>query len=210
MRRALLDRYFALTRPAEAGAFARRFARPIERWRNRAESISYTVLPGSVREHIARQPAPPLPRPPARLHREIFLGLLMCHPALIEEWFEQIAELDLPEPELDRLRCEILEVGHSHMGLDAEQFRQHLAHCGHADTVSVLTTTIAAHAGFAAGGGDDPEVIRLGLEETLRLLRAHGPGDTAATAADPTDEDLQRVVALKEREAQDGPIGGTG
>jgi DNA primase len=211
-RRALLDRYFALTRPAGAvrSSAARSLARPFDRWRNRAEGVSYTVLPGSVREHLARQPPPPLPRPPARLHREIFLGLLICHPALIEEWFEQIAELDLPEPELDRLRCEILEVGHSHLGLDAEQFRQHLASCGHADTVSLLTKTISAHAAFAAGGGDDPEVIRLGLEETLQLLHANGSSGDAGSVAEPTDEELQRVVALKEREAQDGPIGGTG
>jgi len=210
-RRALLDRYYALTRPDAARPHAGPSSgRPFERWRKPAESVTYTVLPGSIREHVARQPPPPLPRAPARLHRQIFLGLLICYPALIDEWFEQIAELDLPEPELDRLRSEILEVGHSHLGLDAEQFRQHLASCGHADTVSVLTAAITTHAGFAAGGGDDPEVIRLGLEETLQLLRANSPGDNAATVANPTDEDLQRVVALKEREAQEGPIGGTG
>jgi DNA primase len=214
-RRALFDRYFALTRPpAAAHSSARRLARGFDRWGNRAESVSYTVppLPGSIREHVAPQTPPrqPWPRPAARLHREIFLGLLVCCPALIEEWFEQIAELDLPEPELDRLRCAILEVGHSHLGLDAEQFRQHLASCGHADTVSLLTKTITAHAGFAAGAGDDPEVIRLGLEETLQLLRANGSDDNAGSVANPSDEDLQRVVALKEREAQDGPIGGTG
>ena len=210
-RRALLDRYYALTRPDAARPHAGPSSgRPFERWRKPAESVTYTVLPGSIREHVARQPPPPLPRAPARLHRQIFLGLLICYPALIDDWFEQIAELDLPEPELDRLRSEILEVGHSHLGLDAEQFRQHLASCGHADTVSVLTAAITTHAGFAAGGGDDPEVIRLGLEETLQLLRANSPGDNAATVANPTDEDLQRVVALKEREAQEGPIGGTG
>ncbi len=205
-RRALLDRYYALTRPNAARTPARSF----ERWRKPVESVTYTVLPGYNREHIARQPPPPLPRAPGRLHRQIFLGLLISYPALIDEWFEQIAEFDLPEPELDRLRCEILEVGHSHLGLDAEQLQQHLASCGHADTVSVLTAAITTHAGFAAGGGDDPEVIRLGLEEALQLLRANGPGDNAATVANPTDEDLQRVVALKEREVQDGPIGGTG
>jgi DNA primase len=210
-RRALLDRYYALTRPDAARPHAGPSSgRPFERWRKPAESVTYTVLPGSIREHVARQPPPPLPRAPARLHRQIFLGLLICYPALIDEWFEQIAELDLPEPELDRLRSEILEVGHSHLGLDAEQFRQHLASCGHADTVSVLTAAITTHAGFAAGGGDDPEVIRLGLEETLQLLRANSPGDNAAAVANPTDEDLRRVVALKEREAQEGPIGGTG
>ena len=58
-------------------------------------------------------------------------------------------------------------------------------------------------------GGDDPDVIRLGLEETLQLLRTHAPADIAAALANPTDEDLHRVVALKEREAQDGPIGGS-
>jgi DNA primase len=208
-RRALLDRYYSLSRPAVVRSLAGA-ARPADRWRNRSENVTYTVLPGSVREHITAQAPPPLPRDPGRKHRQLILGYLTFCPALIEEYFEQIAEIDLPEPELDRLRWEILEVGHSNLGLDAEQFRQHLGSCGHAETVGDLALAIAAHAGFAARGGDDPEVIRPGLDEALQFLRANGPGASSAAVANPTDDDLQRVVALKEREAQDGPIGGTG
>jgi len=203
-RLVLLDRYYALTRtgggrPSGEHPFGTR---------------SPAGRRGSARFGAVQGDAPPPPRAPGRVHREIFLGLLVCHPALINRWDEELAALDFPEPELDRLRCEILEVAESYAGLDAEQFQQHLGSCGFADTVGVLITTIAAHAGYAAGGGDDPEVIRLGLEETLLLLRGHGADDVAAAervfAADPSNENWQRLLALKERQAQDGPIGGVG
>ena len=52
------------------------------------------------------------------------------------------------------------------------------------------------------------------MTEMLQLLRAQGPGDVQAAerafAADASDENWQRLKALKEREAQDGPIGGIG
>ena len=63
-------------------------------------------------------------------------------------------------------------------------------------------------------GGDDPEVIGRGLTEILQLLCARSPGDRETAShvlgADPSDENWQRLKALKEREAQDGPIGGIG
>jgi hypothetical protein len=77
-----------------------------------------------------------------------------------------------------------------------------------------LANTVARHAGFAARGGDDLDVIRLGLTETLQLLRARGPGDREAAAraleTDVSDENWQRLKALAERDAQDGPVGGLG
>ncbi len=90
---------------------------------------------------------------------------------MIDEWVEEIAAVDIPEPELDRLRHAILEIVDSHAGLDATALHQHLAFCGHAEILGVLALTTATHAGFAARGGDDPEVIRLGLSEALQLLR---------------------------------------
>ena len=70
------------------------------------------------------------------------------------------------------------------------------------------------HAGFAAGGGDVPEVLRSGLTEMFQLLRGHGPSDLQAAerafAENASDENWQRLKALKEREAQDGPVGGIG
>lgn len=116
------------------------------------------------------------------------------------------------EPELDSLRRAILDTSNSHPGLDAAAFRQHLALCGHTEILGALARTIAIHAGFPARGGDDPEVIRLGLTETLQLLRSRGPSEVstakAAFAMDSSPENSQRLTALKERELQDGPIGG--
>jgi len=167
-------------------------------------------LPGLVREG----PPTPLPRSPGRTNREVFLAVFVRWPAMIEEWIEEIATIDVPEPELDSLRRAILEIAHAHPGLDASTLQQHLANCGHAEILSALTVTVARHAGFAARGGDDPEVIRLGLTETLQLLRAQHPGDREAASrafgADMSDENWQRLKALKDREAQDGPVGGFG
>ena len=183
-RRVLTDRYYDITRGARGG-----------------------FRPGP-RHHAEPPPPPPAPnRSP-----QVFIGLLLRCPRLISEWVEELAELELAEPALDRLRHQLLENCDSFAGLDAERLQQHLGTCGFADAVGVLTRAIAAHAGFAADGEDDPEVIRNGLNEALTLLRAQTPGDLAeaerAFAAEASDENWQRLKALKEREAQDGPIGG--
>jgi hypothetical protein len=159
------------------------------------------------------QEAPPPPLPGAgRRNREVFLGVFVRWPGLIEEWIEEIAAIEVPEPELDSLRRAILEIAHAHPGLDAGALQQHLALCGHAEILGTLTITVARHAGFAARGGDDPEVIRSGLTEILQLLRARHPSDresaSRAFGADASDENWQRLKALKDREALDGPVGG--
>jgi DNA primase len=198
-RRVLTDRYYELTRGGQDFRQGRDF-------RDR-ESRS-----GPRRFQPLRVEAPPPPPIPGRAHRQIFLGLLLRHPALIGDWVEELAEIEMPEPDLDRLQHEILQNCEAFAGLDAERLEQHLGSCGFADAVGALARAIAAHAGFATGGEDDPEVIRNGLSETLVLLRAQAPGDLDAAehafAADASDENWQRLKALKEREAEDGPVGG--
>jgi DNA primase len=156
--------------------------------------------------------APPPPPLPGRLNREIVLGIFIAHPPMIDDWVEDLAAIEFPEPELDNLRRAILEVVHTGPGLDAQTLRQHLALCGHAQTLGALAITTARHAGFAACKGDDPEVIRQGLKETLQLLQTDGRSEIEAAgrafAADPSTENARRLTALKERELQDGPIGG--
>jgi DNA primase len=193
-RRFFRERLFQLGRPARPSRGLRR--------------------PGVPPPGVARDgPPPPPPRSPGRVNREVFLAVLVRWPGLIDEWIEEIAALPVPEPELDSLRRAILEIAHAQPGLDADGLQQHLALCGHTAILSTLATTIGKHAGFAARGGDDPEVIRLGLKETLQLLQAgRSPSEVDAAkiafAADPSAENLQRLTALKERELLDGPIGG--
>jgi DNA primase len=191
-RRFLRERLFRLGRPAALKT-------------NQAGGRRGTV-PLSV---PAEGPPPPPPQGSGRRNREIFLGIFVHWPQLIDEWIEEIAALPVPEPQLDSLRRAILEIPNAHPGLDASGTRQHLALCGHAEILDALAISIAQHAGFASRGGDDPDVIRRGLRETLQLLDASGPKESpASVAADPSDEDLLRLTALKERELQDGPIGG--
>jgi DNA primase len=193
-RRFLRDRLFALSRGGRAVRAA-----PRGGWRGKPGRPD--LLPGF---------APPPSS--GRRNREVFLGLFLSHPALIDKWVEEIAAVDIPEPALDSLRRAILEIANTHRGLDAEAFRQQLALCGHTEIVSGLASIIAKHAGFAARGGDDPDVINRGLMELLQILSAGRAGEPEAVRraarSEPSDEDLARLFAQKERELEDGPIGG--
>jgi DNA primase len=202
-RRFLRDRLFAL------GRQDRQARQPPSRSASGRPALRHAGTAGAGT-------APPLPPLPGRRNREIVLGILIAYPALIDEWVEDLAALDFPEPELDNLRRSILELAHTGQGLDgggldAQTLRQHLALCGHAQTLDTLAIATARHAGFALCRGDDPDVIRQGLKETFQLLQtSRSKVETAGAipATDPSDEDLRRFAALKERELQDGPIGG--
>ena len=93
--------------------------------------------PGVVGEAFVREsPAPP--RAPDRVQREILFRILLHSPSLIEEIAEEFAALDIPEPELDKLRREILEIEALRPGLEASALRQHLHSNGFAATVDAL------------------------------------------------------------------------
>ena len=169
--------------------------------------------PGDMRGQRRGRPAQPdlLPgfAPPSsgRRNREFFLGTLVHElPALSEEWFEEIAALSIPEPELDNLRRAILDTAHAHPGLDAEAFRQHLALCGHTEIIAALAIAIAKHPGVAGRGGDDPDVIRRGLREMLLLLQARDAGEIIIAG----HENSQRLTSLEEPEFRAGPFGAAG
>ena len=202
-RRFLRDRLFSLGRPSSTKGGGKP-------WRGTAAGAGRATapIPGAI------QDAPPPPPPVGRRHRQVFLGVLLYYPALIDHWIDDLAAIDIPEPELDKLRRAILEVAAAHPALDDAVLHQHLALCGLAETAGVLAKIIAEHAGFAVRGGDDPEVISRGLTEILQLLRARSPGDRETAGhvlgADPSDENWQRLKALKDREALDGPVGGFG
>jgi DNA primase len=98
----------------------------------RAKSRGEPAGPGFVREHAAS------PRPPDRVQREILFRILLHSPALIEEVAEEFAALEIPEPELDKLRREILEIAALYPGLEASALRQHLVSNGFAATVEAF------------------------------------------------------------------------
>ena len=194
-RRFFRDRLFALGRPDRQARICRR---------RRVRAVATGVA-------TAAEVAPPLPPRPGRRNREIVLGIFIAHPALIDEWVEDLAALDFPEPELDNLRRAILEVAHTGPGLDAQTLRQHLARAATQQTLGALAIATARHAGFAVCRGDDPDVIRQGLKETLQLLQtSRGEPRRRPMRSRPIRPTTicGALTALKERELQDGPIGG--
>ena len=158
-----------------------------------------------------RGAAPPPPPAPGRRQREVLIGMLLEHPFLIAEAHEDIAALDFPEPELDRLRRAILEVEVLSPGLDAEPLRQHLGQNGFAMTVDAVTSALSDHAGFLSRVSG-AELVRQSWVHVTRMVRDSGPsGDRSemAGAADALARDLspeawERFLALQGREAQEG------
>jgi len=124
---------------------------------------------------------PPPPRSPARLRREILLRMLLQHPFLAGEAAEEIAALDFPEPELDRLRREILQVEVLNPGLDASGLRQHLERCGFGAALDGLLSPSFDHAGFLAREGDE-DAVRQGWLHVLRMIREEVRSERATAA----------------------------
>jgi DNA primase len=149
------------------------------------------------------------PRPGGRVQRENLFRILLNFPLLIDEVAEEFARLDLPEPELGRLRREILEVGALVAGLDAWAIRQHLVKNGLAATVdgllspSVDTTFLARCS--------DPSSTR---KEWVRVTRMLMGGDRCALAeatndliSDVSSENWERLLAVRERVLGEDPFG---
>jgi DNA primase len=199
-RRFLRDKLFALGRSTFPGA-------KFQGGKFAGKSRQFVRSPiGAMRGD-----APPPPPEPGRRQREVLIGMLIEHPFLIAEAHEEIAALDFPEPELDRLRRAILEVELMSPGLDAEALRQHLGQNGFAMTVDAVALALAGHAGFLSrvSGAD---VVRQSWAHVARMARASGSwgersdlaGAADALARDLSPEAWDRFLALQGWEAQEG------
>ncbi len=196
-RRFLRDRLFALGRPSGNRApWSKNRANPGPR---NARAAIPGLPPGS-------EIAPPPPRSPARLRREILLRMLLHHPFLVAEATEEIAAIDFPEPELDRLRREILQVEVLLPGLDASGLRQHLERCGFITTLDGLLSPAVDHAGFLGRDGDD-EAVRQGWLHVLRMIGEENRSERAnaaeALARDPSDATWERFLALRGQQTEE-------
>ena len=78
------------------------------------------------------------PRPADRVQRELLFRILLQWPSLLDEVAEEFATIEMPEPDLDKLRREILQIEALHPGLEASTLRQHLHTNGFAATVEAF------------------------------------------------------------------------
>jgi len=195
-RRFFRERLFALGRATGSRAAP-------SRGRAAAPGAARSAIPGIL---SAGETPPPPPRSPARLRREILLRMLINHPFLVAEESEEIAAINIPDPEFDRLRREILQVETLRAGLDASELRQHLERCGFGSTLDRLLSPSFDHAGFLAKG-DDEEAVRQGLLHVLRMIREETHSERAnaaeALARDPSEATWERFLALHGRQTEE-------
>jgi DNA primase len=152
---------------------------------------------------------PPPPRSPQRRQREILFRILLHFPCLIGQVAEKLASLDVPEPELDRLRQEILRLEALQPGLDAKELQQHLVQTELAAAVDALLSP-SVDAGFLLRC---PDPISAGREWTHVIRMLNGDDWSTVTAAgrdleiELSAELWERFQTARERALERVPIG---
>ena len=160
----------------------------------------------AVRDGTARS----YPRSPQRPQRELLLRILLQFPSLIDHIAEELASLDIPEPELDRLRQEILRLEALAPGLDGRELQQHLVQAGLAAVVDALLLP-SVDADFLVRC-PDPNVARRIWTEVIRMLKRGEPSAVAEAGqvleTEVSAEKWEQFLSAVERAQQQGPIGG--
>src|SRR5215471_1841 len=148
------------------------------------------------------------PRDDARVQRQNLFRILLNFPWLIGEVAEEFAIIELPEPEPDRLRREILEVRALSQGLDAQALRQHLVQNGLAATVECLLLPSVDTIFLARCS--DPSSTRKEWVQVARMLK--GGKRRALTEAtndwisgDLSSENWERFLATREQTLREDP-----
>jgi DNA primase len=161
------------------------------------------------RKHRLRNPGDPwfvedrarLPRSPARMQREILFRILLDCPTLIGEIAEEFAAIEIPEPELDKLRREILEVEALRPGLDASALRQHLLLNGFAATVDALLSP-SVDSGFLVRSSESRTARDEWAHVIEMLMGGHRSALTEASnhlTDDASAANWERFLAARER-----------
>ena len=182
--------------------------------RNRLFELGRSTSSGSrgqfrPRPTFVRDGPEPPPRSLKRVCRENLFRLLLHFPGLIEGVAKEFAVLDVPEPELDSLRREILGSEGLRPALDAGALQQHLVENGFAATVGALLAP-SVDSSFLVRCSD-PVSAR---KEWVFMIKTLVGGDRAALAdatndliSDLSPERWERFLAARQRVLQEGLLG---
>ena len=195
-----------------------RLSRPRKAMRGRsAPGQGMTPNPGYVLKTAPAFEGKPRsePTPLRRRKQEVLLAALLNHPFLVHEVAEELAELHLPDPRLDKLRHEILRLHALNPDLDAATLKLHLTGNGYARVVQgVLSPQVLEHGRFARPEAD-AETVRMGWNHTRDQLHQPHLKQQMAEAArnfveDVRDETWARLhqTILETKKDDDGATGG--
>jgi DNA primase len=206
--RSVQDHYREFVRERIGGAFGRRPGRFINR-----------SLPSTPRSpQRPRYEAPPKEDPQpvrSRKQQQVVLACLLNYPFLLNEFWEEIAGLELPARDLDSLRRGTLEAHRRLPDLDADALKLHLAQHGFAGAVDgVISPQLLIHAGFARAGADE-ESVRAGFRHAIALFQKHALTKQVEEAeqdlaVNMNHEKWAQVQPLIEEKVQDDDIAGGG
>jgi DNA primase len=175
-------------------------------------------MPAGLRQRLGLPEPPPKADPALLLRRkaEVMLAAYLNHPHVLHGVADELAELELKDPLLDKLRHEILRLHHLNADLDAATLRLHLTEQGYDRVVQgVLSPQVLEHAAFARPG-TDAEMVRVGwmdardrLQQRPQLRRdmADAVRDFAADSSEENWTRLQQTV-LEAKKEDDSATGG--
>jgi DNA primase len=134
----------------------------------------------------------------------LMLLTVVNHPGLVHDFLDALAALPMASRELDSLRAQILDSAVSGVGLEQADLRNHLIERGHGPLLDRLEAQAKLLNEWFLGPGAAQDDARTGLRQMIALHRktvtlvAELRAAEAAFAADPTDETLQALAAVRE------------
>jgi DNA primase len=152
--------------------------------------------------HFGEVP-PPFPSDPDPVQRSILFWCLIQIPNEIPSRVEALTALEIPEPEIDKLRWELLEISDISPDLDSRGVSRHLEQSGHGTTVGALAGRLSRYGLSVVPGRSQLEAAKLAIDDALgSLLRGKLEQDIERAAnrwtGNPSDENWERLRLLIE------------
>ncbi len=141
----------------------------------------------------------------AERRERLIVLTLINHPELMHEFLDEFASLEMTVPELDTLRTQIIDSAALGSGLDGTDLRAHLMNMGSGSLLDRLETQAKRLNEWFLGSGAAQDDARTGLRQMIALhrktvtLERELRAAEAAFAADPTEEKLNALKAVREQ-----------
>jgi DNA primase len=154
---------------------------------------------------LKRLAAQPNSRSGAERRERLIVLTLINHPDLLHEFLDAFASLEITAPELDSLRSQVIDAAALGSGLDGTDIRAHLIRLGSGPLLDRLESQAKRLNEWFLGSGAAQDDARTGLRQMIALhrkavtLERELKAAEAAFAADPTEEKLNALKAVREQ-----------
>lgn len=154
---------------------------------------------------LRRLVAQATPQSGAERRERMIVLTLINHPELVHEVLDEFASLEMVVPELDSLRTQIIDSAALGSGLDGTDLKAHLINMGSGPLLDRLETQAKRLNEWFLGSGAAQDDARTGLRQMIALhrktitLERELRAAEAAFAADPTEEKLNALKAVREQ-----------